>query len=123
MTRREKAIALLRQQAAAKQALQSLPVLLRQQEPVQRRQTRKEYRHIRDRVALVEQALSILNPEERLLLYRFFIQPTGHILDQLRMELGVEQSTLYRRRDKALHKFAAAVFGPSRRRSLFENTP
>ena len=34
-------------------------------------------------------------------------------LDQLRMELGVEQSTVYRRRDKALFKFTEALFGPS----------
>ena len=122
MTRREKAVELLRQHAAAKQALQSLPVLLRQQEPPQRRQTRKEYRQLHSRVLLVEQALSILNPEERLVLHRFFLQPTNHRLDQLRMELGVEQSTVYRRRDKALTKFAAAVFGPSRR-NLYENSP
>lgn len=112
MTRREKAVELLRQHAAAKQALQNLP-LLEQQSPAQRLQTRKDSRSLRHRVRLVEQALAILNPEERLVLHRFFIQPTNHRLDQLRMELGVEQSTVYRRRDKALTKFTAALFGPS----------
>ena len=112
MTRQEQSIDLLRQYAAAKQTLQNLPLLLEQQTAAQRLQTRKDHRRIRHRVQLVEQALSLLNPEERLVLHRFFIQPTGHILDQLRMELGVEQSTVYRRRDKALNKFSAAVFGP-----------
>lgn len=112
MTRREKAIALLQQHAAAKQALQNLP-LLEPQSPAQRLQARKDFRELRKRVRLVEQALAALNPEERLVIHRFFIQPPRRKLDQLRMELGVEQSTVYRRRDKALFKFTEALFGPS----------
>ena len=57
MTRREKAIALLQQHAAAKQALQNLP-LLEPQSPAQRLQARKDFRELRKRVRLVEQALA-----------------------------------------------------------------
>ncbi len=60
---------------------------------------------------IVERALSALNPEERLVLNRFYICPERGGVDRLCQELQVEQSSIYRKRDKALRKFTVALYG------------
>ena len=50
-------------------------------------------------------------PEEKLVLQRFYLSPERGSVERLCMELGVEQSSVYRKRDKALHKFALALYG------------
>lgn len=62
-------------------------------------------------VHMTERALSTLTPEEKLILHRMYILPERGCLDRLCMELGVEQSSIYRRRDKALHRFTLALYG------------
>lgn len=62
-------------------------------------------------VNMTERALSTLTPEEKLILHRMYILPERGCLDRLCMELGVEQSSIYRRRDKALHRFTLALYG------------
>ena len=62
-------------------------------------------------VRITERALRTLSPEEKLILHRMYILPERGCLDRLSMELGIEQSTIYRRRDKALHKFTMALYG------------
>lgn len=60
---------------------------------------------------VTERAMGVLSPEERLVLTRFFIYPERGGVDRLCGELGVEQSSIYRRRDKALHRFMLAMYG------------
>ena len=59
----------------------------------------------------VEKALQALTPEEDLVLSRLYIYPRRGNIDRLCQELGVEQSSVYRRRDKALGKFCVAIYG------------
>ena len=59
----------------------------------------------------VERALQALTPEENLVLSRLYIYPRRGNIDRLCEELGVEQSSVYRRRDKALGKFCMALRG------------
>lgn len=56
-------------------------------------------------------ALSTLSPEEKLILHRFYIYPQRGNVDRLCGELNAEQSSVYRRRDKALYKFTLALYG------------
>lgn len=64
-------------------------------------------------VDLVEAGLEILSQEERLILERFYIRPEKGNVDRLCSELGIEQSSVYRRRDKALRYFTIALYGCS----------
>ena len=60
---------------------------------------------------VVNNALSALEPEERLILHRLYILPQVGALAQLSEKLGVEKSSIYRRRDKALNKFTLSLYG------------
>lgn len=62
-------------------------------------------------VDITQRGLDTLTPEEKLVLHRLYIYPERGSLARLCMELGVEQSSVYRKRDKALHKFALALYG------------
>lgn len=62
-------------------------------------------------VALVDAALAILSTEERLLLERFYVHPERGSVDRLCEELRCEKATVYRRRDKAIHRFTLALYG------------
>lgn len=62
-------------------------------------------------LASTNRALGTLTPEERLVLHRFYIFPEKGSVDRLCGELGVEQSSVYRKRDRALHKFTLALYG------------
>lgn len=62
-------------------------------------------------VALVDAGLEILSEEERLILDRFYIHPAKGNVDRLCGELGVEQATAYRYRDKALRHFTISLYG------------
>jgi hypothetical protein len=52
-----------------------------------------------------------LTPEERLVLLRIFILPESGSIQRLCDELNVEQSSVYRKRDKALEAFTLALYG------------
>lgn len=60
-----------------------------------------------------DRAMSVLSQQEQLILHRLLIYPQPHAMDQLCQELELEQSTLYRKRDQALHKFTLAFYGIS----------
>lgn len=62
-------------------------------------------------VSLVDSALEILNPEELLILDRFYINPARGNVDRLCMELGVEKSQVYARKDSALHHLTLSLYG------------
>ena len=58
-----------------------------------------------------DRALTALSNDEQLLLHRLYIYPQKGGLEQLSKELGVETSSIYRRRDKALKHFTLALYG------------
>ena len=62
-------------------------------------------------VDITRRGLETLTPEEKLVLQRFYLTPEQGSVQRLCMELGVEQSSIYRKRDKALRKFALALYG------------
>jgi DNA-directed RNA polymerase specialized sigma subunit len=58
-------------------------------------------------------ALSVLSPEEKLVLQRMYVNPEKGVLNRLSSELGIEQSSIYRKRDHALYRFTMALYGAS----------
>lgn len=77
----------------------------------QRQELKRALRQAEFWVDAVEGALSILDPEERLVLERLYIFPGKGGLEWLCQELNMEQATVYRRRNRALEKFTAALYG------------
>lgn len=59
----------------------------------------------------VSGAFSTLTPEEKMILTRLYIYREKGAVLRLSEELGQEQSTVYRKRDRALHKFTLALYG------------
>jgi len=76
---------------------------------------RQELQHTLEQVRqwtdTVTHALAALEPEERLVLHRLYIDPREGALEMLCQNLQVEKSSIYRRRDKALEKFTLAMYG------------
>ena len=62
-------------------------------------------------VSLTEDALDLMNEEERLLLDRFFVHPEKRAADRLAGDLNVDVKTVYRRKDAALRRFTIALYG------------
>ncbi len=62
-------------------------------------------------LSTANRALRTLTPEERLILQRMFILPEKGCISRLCDELGVEQSTVYRKRDQALERFTRSLYG------------
>lgn len=58
-----------------------------------------------------DRGLAALTPDERLVLQRLYLYPEQGALERLCSELGVEQSSVYRKRDQALHRFTVALYG------------
>ena len=64
-------------------------------------------------VSVTDQALNALKPEEIQLLKRLVMDSQWGNGNELLIDLGVARSTLYKKRDKALRKFALALYGNS----------
>lgn len=69
------------------------------------------YENARLWVAATEKALAVLAPEEKLILFRMYVRPERGAVGALCETLGVEQSSIYRRRDSALYRFTLALYG------------
>lgn len=78
---------------------------------VQRQELTMVLERTADWLRIADRALSALTPEEKLILHRLYIYPERGGLDRLCQELKVEQSSIYRKRDKALRKFTYALYG------------
>lgn len=78
---------------------------------VQREELDRSLEQTQKWVKVVEAALKVLDNEERMLLERLYINPVRGNLDRLCGELGIEKSSVYRRRDKALQHFTIALYG------------
>ena len=62
-------------------------------------------------MAVMHRGFDALTPEEIVILQRMYLFPERGVVDRLCSELGVEQATVYRKRDKALHRFTVAMYG------------
>lgn len=62
-------------------------------------------------LAVTNRGLNALSNEELVILQRMYLFPERKAVDRLCGELGVEQATVYRKRDKALQHFTAAMYG------------
>lgn len=62
-------------------------------------------------LSCMDRALSALSGEEKLVLQRFYISPEKGSVERLCSELGLESSSVYRKRDKALRHFTVALYG------------
>ena len=65
----------------------------------------------RNWIETVSKALETLTPQQRQVLYVFFIHPDPNGLDGICQDLQLEKSSVYRHRDKALERFALAMYG------------
>lgn len=78
---------------------------------VKREELKRSLENARLWVDTTEDALSVLSPEEKLVLERMYICPEKGVVNRLCGELGVEQSSVYRKRDNALYRFTMALYG------------
>lgn len=78
---------------------------------VHRQELEAALRQAKSWLNTADRALAALTPEEKLVLHRFYIYPERGSVDRLCGELRVEQSSVYRKREKALHKFTVALYG------------
>ncbi len=63
-------------------------------------------------VAIVERGLAVLASDDRLVLDRFYIHPMQGNVGRLCDELGLaDESSVYRRKTKALREFTIALYG------------
>lgn len=62
-------------------------------------------------VQSTDRALNAISEEQRLILHMLFIYPLPGAVERLCHELHCETSTVYRKRDKALHNFTIAFYG------------
>ena len=72
---------------------------------------RRKLGQVRRQVEAMENALQVLDPEERLLADWLFIYPQKGNVQKLCQTLCVEQSTVYRKRERILKKLVTAMFG------------
>ena len=69
----------------------------------------REYGVQRQAVEIMDVALQVLTPEERLVAERLLIHPQRGAVQQLCQILNLEQASIYRRRDSVLTKLAQAI--------------
>lgn len=69
----------------------------------------KNMEQTRRELEMLEKALGELNPEERLVAEFLLISPEKGNVQRLCQMLGVEQSSMYRRRDRVMEKIAKAI--------------
>ena len=108
MDQKKEAVALLRQFDALCHARENLKELA---QITPGRELADRLEKTEKTLAVIKRGLAVLTPEERLVLSRFYIYREKGNPQRLCQALGVEQSSVYRRKDKAVDKFAEAIYG------------
>lgn len=62
-------------------------------------------------VSTTDKAMSVLTGEERTILTKMYVTPQKGAVNDLCGALGLEQSSIYRKRDQALYRFTIALYG------------
>ena len=109
MERTAQTIQLLKNYTALQASAENLTQQLRRQPQPATRQALEDTRHWLDRLG---RSLDALTEEERTVLDMLYIHPKKGNATRLCQVLEVEQSTVYRRRDKALEHLNLALYGP-----------
>lgn len=78
---------------------------------IQRQELESALKQVRQWLSVADRALLALDADERLILQRLYLYPQKGAIDRLCSELGMEQSSVYRKRDQALNRFTAAIYG------------
>lgn len=60
---------------------------------------------------IIDNALSALNEEERLILHRFYIDRDKNSIERLCEELYLERSRVYKLKDRAIRHFTLVLYG------------
>lgn len=77
----------------------------------QRQELEWTLKQVRQWLAVADRGLTALPEEDRLILQRLYLYPEKGAVERLCTELGMEQSSIYRRRNQALERFAVAIYG------------
>lgn len=78
---------------------------------IQRQELDRALQQVRQWLGVADRALLTLDDDERLILQWLYLYPRKGAIGQLCSELGMEQSSIYRKRDQALYRFTAAIYG------------
>lgn len=78
---------------------------------VERQRLELTYKFTHKLVDLTKQGLDALEPQERDLLRRFYVDESKYTADQLCEELHLERSRVYKLKDQALYKFTINMYG------------
>ena len=78
---------------------------------IKRQELEQALRQVRHWLAVTERGLLALDEEQRTILQRLYLYPQKGAIERLCSELGLEQSSVYRKRDQALHRFTVALYG------------
>jgi len=78
---------------------------------VERQRLELTYKFTQKLVSLTKQGLDALEPQERDLLKRFYVEESKYTADQLCEELHLERSRVYKLKDQALYKFTINMYG------------
>ena len=77
----------------------------------QRQELEWSLNRVKQWLSVTDRGLAVLDPEERLVLERMYLTPERGAVDRLCGELGLEQASVYRKRDRALRQFTVALYG------------
>ncbi len=78
---------------------------------VERQELEWTLKQVKRWLSVADRGLLALPDDERLVLQRLYLYPEQGAIERLCSELGVEQSTVYRKRDQALYRFTLALYG------------
>ena len=78
---------------------------------VRRQELEQTLSQVRQWLSVTDRGLMALDEDQRLILQRLYLYPQKGAVERLCAELGMEQSSVYRKRDQALHRFTAAIYG------------
>ena len=78
---------------------------------VQRKELTDAYENAKLWVDTTHNALKVLSQQEETILRRMYLESGSGVVTNLCLELGMEQSSIYRHRDQALYRFTMALYG------------
>lgn len=78
---------------------------------VKRQELAQAYDRAKIWVDTTKRAFKVLTEEEQSILMAMYVNPTYGGVAELCKKLGLEQSTLYRKREEALYQFTLALYG------------
>jgi len=78
---------------------------------VQQQELERSLKQVKQWLFVADRGLEALDSEERLVLQKLYLFPEKGAVDALCFELGVEQASIYRKRERALRQFTLALYG------------